>query len=66
MRFRDWERPADPGTATVAPARCPFCESTRIQTTGDAGSNATYWRCDACGEIWNPMRQARPIRHRGW
>jgi transposase-like protein len=69
MRFRAWERPAASSAAEpVLPdvTQCPFCESRRVTTTGDAASASTYWRCHACGEIWNPKRQVAPPRHRGW
>ena len=57
MRFRDWDRPAAPGTAdtvSITVTKCPFCESQRVTTTGNAGLSSTYWRCHACSEIWNP------------
>ena len=69
MRFRDLERSAVPDAAEAAPAavtQCPFCKSHHVTTTGNAGSLSTYWRCHACGEIWNPTRQASQPRHRGW
>jgi hypothetical protein len=37
-----------------------------VTTTGNAGLSSTYWRCEACGEIWNPKRQASPPRQRRW
>ena len=30
--------------------------SPRVATTSKTLSTSTYWRCDACGEIWNPGR----------
>ena len=68
MRFHE-DRSASPGvTATAPPAvsQCPFCRSPRVATTGKAESSSTYWRCEACGEIWNPTRQTAPRNHRGW
>ena len=37
---------------------CPFCRSPRVTTTSKTISDETYWRCLACGDIWNPARQA--------
>jgi hypothetical protein len=69
MSSRFWDRPADPSPAESAPASvtaCPFCSSTRVTTTEKAVSSSTYWRCEACGEIWNPARQASVPRRRAW
>lgn len=35
---------------------CPFCRSTTITTTSKTVTQTTYWRCLACGEVWNPSR----------
>jgi transposase-like protein len=35
---------------------CPFCQSEQVSTTSKAFPDASYWRCHACGEIWNPSR----------
>jgi hypothetical protein len=37
---------------------CPSCRSGRVTTTGNAESDATYWRCLGCGDVWNPGRMA--------
>jgi transposase-like protein len=49
--------------APVAPL-CPFCRSADISTNGKVESDASYWRCDKCGQIWNPTRLVvkRPAR----
>jgi len=68
MRFHE-DRSATPASAATTPptvTQCPFCRSLQVATTGDAGSSSTYWRCDGCGEIWNPSRQTAPRRQRGW
>ena len=65
MRFRDWDTPSVT-TVPITVTSCPFCESKRVTTTGNAGLSSTYWRCEACGEIWNPTRQASPRKVRGW
>lgn len=42
--------------AIVAPTDCPFCNSADITTTSKAVGASTYWRCTACGQIWNAGR----------
>ena len=71
MSFTRWDRPPVPSDTvpeTAAPVtKCPFCESTRVATTTKAVSSSTYWRCEACGEIWNPGRQrSSTSQRRGW
>jgi transposase-like protein len=45
-----------PPEASVAPKRCPFCNSVDIKTTSREVNAATYWRCASCGEVWNAGR----------
>jgi transposase-like protein len=71
MRFRDWDRSAQGTQGTPEPVptnvtKCPFCESQSVTTTGNALLSSTYWRCQACGEIWNPARQAPAAGRRRW
>lgn len=62
MRIGDTSRQED----ASAPLQCPFCRSTHVVTTSKLVSEATYWRCHVCGQIWNPSRLlTRPLR-RGW
>ena len=35
------------------PDACPFCRSTNIVTVEKTITTTTYWRCEACGDIWN-------------
>jgi len=42
--------------AIVAPKACPFCQSVDVTTTSTAVNVSTYWRCIACGQIWNAGR----------
>jgi hypothetical protein len=37
----------------AAPTACPFCGSARIATTTEKVDASSYWRCVACGEMWN-------------
>jgi hypothetical protein len=40
----------------TAPTSCPFCRALDPKTTSKTLDESTYWRCLACGEIWNPGR----------
>lgn len=55
-----WLRGADrsrPTAALSAPTACPECESAAITTTARNPDENTYWRCSACGEVWNAFRR---------
>jgi ribosomal protein L37AE/L43A len=43
----------DPETGRLMPIACPFCRSPRISTPSEKVDASTYWRCEACGEMWN-------------
>ena len=49
-------------SAAAAPPPCPFCRCATVTTTTKLVTRTTYWRCQRCGEIWNPARLmgARP------
>jgi len=47
--------PAMPPPVLSKPA-CPFCRSQEVSTTSKAITDATYWRCSTCGQIWNQSR----------
>jgi uncharacterized Zn finger protein len=49
--------------ATPAPTRCPGCGSAGLTTTSKVITSATYWRCKACGEIWNAGRRKTAGRY---
>ena len=40
----------------VAPKACPFCTSPDVKTSAKDVNVSTYWRCTACGQIWNAGR----------
>ena len=42
---------------TEPPAVCPSCRSSSISTTAKAPDANSYWRCEACGEVWNVSRR---------
>jgi transposase-like protein len=50
----------------VVPKTCPFCNSVDITTTSKTVDASTYWRCTACGQIWNAgrMQHGRPTPSR--
>jgi transposase-like protein len=50
--------------AVPAPSQCPGCGSGNIQTTNKVVTDATYWRCQSCGEIWNVGRRQPTNRNR--
>ncbi len=56
---------SDPANQTpvVPPALCPACRSKDISTTSKTPDTASYWRCGACGEIWNVGRLKEASRH---
>jgi predicted Zn finger-like uncharacterized protein len=41
----------------AAPTRCPECGSPDVATTSKVATDASYWRCAACGEVWNAGRR---------
>jgi hypothetical protein len=55
---------ADPD-APVAEPLCPFCQKGPVTTTSKQLNAATYWRCQACGQIWNPARLVT-VQRRRW
>ena len=60
MSFDRWhhgtERSAVPEAVAERPAACPFCQSRAVGTLAKVITPSTYFRCQACGEIWNPAR----------
>jgi uncharacterized Zn finger protein len=39
------------------PVRCPACGARELNTTSKVIDRNTYWRCLACGEVWNLIRR---------
>ncbi len=39
-----------------APVKCPSCGSRDVVTTSKVVDASSYWRCGACGEVWNIAR----------
>lgn len=38
------------------PTLCPFCQSNAIGSAGAKITAESYWRCEKCGQVWNPGR----------
>jgi transposase-like protein len=49
-------------SVTERPSHCPTCRSRDLVTTGKIVNADSYWRCNACGEVWNAgrLRAANP------
>ena len=45
------------------PSRCPACRSQDVKTTSKVASADAYWRCQACGEVWNVARHRAGSRY---
>jgi transposase-like protein len=44
-------------TMTLKSPPCPFCRSEQVTTTSKSPvTQNVYWRCHACGQIWNQAR----------
>lgn len=53
-----WKANEEPEAPKVpVPARCPVCRSNDLTTTSKVITTSTYWRCRACGEVWNTARR---------
>ena len=48
-----------------AQTACPFCRSAKITTTSKVLDSSAYWRCEACGQVWNVGRN-RPSTRFGY
>lgn len=50
------------------PSACPACQSRSISTTAKSPDANSYWRCEACGEVWNVGRRrgVRTGANRWW
>jgi hypothetical protein len=53
MRKVDRNHPPEP---VARPLACPTCGSRDLTTASTVVTVETYWRCVACGEIWNVAR----------
>jgi transposase-like protein len=58
--------PDNVAPAVEAPSRCPACRSQDVTTTSKVVNAASYWRCGACGEVWNAGRRREAGRYVGY
>ena len=66
--------PADQSPSDFTPpSACPACGHDKVTTTAKMPTHESYWRCEACGEIWNvgrrtdgPLRKAGHANARHW
>jgi hypothetical protein len=68
LSFNNAGRPSRPEDSGQRPDACPFCQSRAVGTLAKVITPSTYFRCQACGEIWNPAR-LDGVRHghrRSW
>ena len=56
-RDNDFDRRSEPPAVQTVPSVCPACRSTAISTTAKSPDANAYWRCAACGEVWNMSRR---------
>ena len=52
--------------ATNVPSVCPACRSSSVSTTSKSPDAESYWRCEACGEVWNVSRRRTVTGANGW
>ena len=48
-------RDRDAAPPTI-PTACPFCRATTLSSPTEKLDPHAYWRCEACGEMWNSAR----------
>jgi predicted Zn finger-like uncharacterized protein len=53
------------GDGARPPTQCPSCRSSDVMTTSKVVTSASYWRCGACGEVWNAERLKAASRYSG-
>jgi transcription elongation factor Elf1 len=61
-RNNSMSEPKSPDELEV-PSRCPACRSQDVKTTSKVASSDAYWRCEACGEVWNVARHRAGSRY---
>lgn len=62
-RIGDSSGTAETEPVVSTPAYCPSCRSADVRTTSKVVSAASYWRCEACGEVWNAGRRKEAARY---
>lgn len=64
MSYRDAHVTKEP-ESEPPPTTCPFCRSPKIGTASERVDASTYWRCEACGDMWNIARLRHSSRYNG-
>ena len=54
--MNDKSAAAAAGSSVPAPTECPFCRSRALATAAGKARASNYWRCETCGQLWNPER----------
>ncbi|MGH9311510.1 MAG: hypothetical protein ACRD1U_19175 [Vicinamibacterales bacterium] len=62
MRSSDRNRTSAEPDPIERPTHCPSCRSSNVQTTSKVINADSYWRCCACGEVWNVSRLRAGMR----
>ena len=65
MRFLNTVNESDEARDRRTPSRCPSCGSTNVMTSSKIVTSDCYWRCEACGEVWNVARRDAAGRSAG-
>ena len=55
-----------PAPVRIETHACPRCTSKAVGPTGKKPDASSYWRCDACGEVWSPARREAPAPRQRW
>jgi transposase-like protein len=57
MHNRSSSHRVDAAEHPGAPSQCPVCSSPDVKTASKTVTAESYWRCVACGEVWNAGRR---------
>jgi len=50
---------SQPEEVEPRPTHCASCGSSDVTTASKVINAESYWRCGACGEVWNVGRQRK-------
>jgi transposase-like protein len=57
MRYPESAETTEAAAPVTVPSNCPTCRSSEVTTVSKVVTAATYWRCGACGDVWNAGRR---------
>jgi transposase-like protein len=63
MRYPQGESTTEEIAPPTVPSNCPSCRSSEVSTVSKVVTAATYWRCSACGDVWNAGRRREESGH---